>query len=117
MYRYALFPLLGILDSPDSRLSTIRARHIFFTTYYDPFYPDLHTYVAKPDTLHYSFSSSHPSIVSRLSVLDTFQREGWFAFLMSLWDNLLAAVSVWQSHAWEAWGADSYGQRMSWPPT
>ena len=87
---------------------------MFLTTYYDPFYPDLHLYSGKPYTYSYSISSSYTNPPMSISAI--LERDGWLAVLPGLWDNLLASVSAWQTHAWETWGAAGYGQ-ISWPPT
>jgi hypothetical protein len=90
---------------------------MFLTTYYDPFYPDLHLYTMKPDTRHRSISSS----VSRtswtfLTTLDTIQQEGWRTAAADMWGDLSVIVTGWQRQVWEVWG-DDRARTMSWPPT
>ncbi|KAG6820520.1 hypothetical protein H0H93_015993 [Arthromyces matolae] len=48
------------------RISAAQARHLFLTTYYNPYFPDLHLYISNPDTL-------------RLSI-DDFSDTAWFTF-------------------------------------
>ncbi|KAG6920101.1 hypothetical protein DXG01_010169 [Tephrocybe rancida] len=55
------------------RLATSRAQDLFLTTYYDPFYPDIHLYTSRPDTLRLSVDDSLE--VSWLSIPDIFHRE------------------------------------------
>jgi hypothetical protein len=107
-------PLSNYLHS----ISTIRARDLFLTTYYDPFYPDLHLYTTKPDTLHHSISSSlSRTSWSIISILDILRRDGWKALAEAMWNNLVVIVSDWQKHAWETWGADVIQENAPWPPT
>jgi hypothetical protein len=105
-------------NHPRCSISISRAKDIFLTTYYDPFYPDLHLYTVKPDTHHDSTSfSASRTPWTFLSMLDTIQREGWRIAAAEIWGKLVVVVSGWQRQAWEAWGADDPVQSMSWPPT
>lgn len=92
----------------------MRARNTFLTTYYDPFYPDLHLYVSKPDTRHPMLSSSG---TPWLSIPDTLRHEGWKASTEQIWDNVSIMISDWQRLIWEAWGDDGIGSNVAWPPT
>jgi serine/arginine repetitive matrix protein 2 len=101
------------------RFATIRARELFLTTYYDPFYPDLHLYTTKPDTLRHSVMSSmvrSPSW-SVFSLSHSFQRYGWRAVAEQIWDRFCLFICDCQRQAWEAWGAEDQLSGTSWPPT
>jgi serine/arginine repetitive matrix protein 2 len=101
------------------RFATARARDIFLTTYYDPFYPDLHLYITKPDALRHSVVSSlarAPSW-SLHSLRETLRRHGWNVVVKEILDRLLLVVSDWQRQAWEAWGFEDQLLKISWPPT
>jgi len=94
------------------RVSTARARDIFLNTYYDPYYPELHLYVTKPDT--FRLSISHATHWSIFSIADTIQRSGWKAAASEAWNGLGMAVWDWQKQVWDTWGAP---ETVSWPPT
>jgi serine/arginine repetitive matrix protein 2 len=106
-------------DEDMCRFATVRARELFLTTYYDPFYPDLHLYTTKPDTLRHSVVSSmirSPSW-SVFSLPYTFRRYGWRAVAEQIWDSFSLFVWDCQRQAWEAWGAEDQLRGTSWPPT
>jgi serine/arginine repetitive matrix protein 2 len=91
-----------------------RARHLFLTTYYDPFYAELHLYTSRPDTLRRDMFSL--SRTPWLSLLDTLRHEGWKTSAGQLLDNISIIVGDWQREFWENWGTD--GHRIAgWPPT
>ncbi|OBZ68166.1 hypothetical protein A0H81_11792 [Grifola frondosa] len=97
------------------RMSAIRAKHIFLTTYYDSFNPDLYLYVTRPDTINHSIPSSGWSI---FSIPATIQRVGWTGVVAELWGNATGAFYHWQRRTWDVWGANAGGQTaLSWPPT
>ncbi|KAF5386174.1 hypothetical protein D9615_002384 [Tricholomella constricta] len=96
------------------RVTVMRAKDLFLTTYYDPFYPEMHLYTSRPDTLRLSMlSSSGPSW---FSIPDIFHREGWKAFSRHIWHNLSVLVWDWQQLVWETLG-EGAAQSSSWPPT
>lgn len=93
------------------RYSNIRARRTFLTTYYDPFYADLHLYTTR-DTFDRSIPS-HPTW-SLSYIPDTIARAGWTGAIIEVWGNATAFLS--QSS--EVWRTQSRGQApLSWPPT
>ncbi|KAF8629203.1 hypothetical protein AX17_005788 [Amanita inopinata Kibby_2008] len=96
------------------QFATKQARNIFLSTYYDPFYPDLHLYTIRPDTLRRTISSSG---IPKISVLDSFQRDGWKATLGLAWDNVCIFIYDLRTRIWETWGDDSTQRVASWPPT
>ncbi|KAG5725898.1 hypothetical protein E4T56_gene5117 [Termitomyces sp. T112] len=95
------------------RISVTRAQDLFLTTYYDPFYPDLHLYITKPDTLQFSMHDS--SRASWDIIPYTFYLEGWKASTLQIWHNLSIMVSNWQQLLWENVGEGP--PQISWPPT
>jgi len=94
------------------RVSTARAKDIFLNTYYDPYYPELHLYVTKPDA--FRLSMSHASRWSIFSMPDTLRRGGWQTAVSEAWNGLSMMVWDWQNQAWDNWGA---AETVSWPPT
>ncbi|EPQ57166.1 hypothetical protein GLOTRDRAFT_115203 [Gloeophyllum trabeum ATCC 11539] len=96
------------------KVSVLRARRIFLTTYYDPFYPDLHLHLIKRDTLHH-VSITTPTSWSIFSIPDGVQRVGWRGAFSEMWGNMTLGVTNLQQHVWRVWGAED--QPLSWPPT
>jgi len=95
------------------RFTIMRARDFFLTTYYDPFYADLHLYTSRPNTLRLSMDSFFRP--SWYSIPDTFHREGWKASSRQIWDNLSVIVWDWQQLLWETLGDGTTSS--TWPPT
>ncbi|PCH43921.1 hypothetical protein WOLCODRAFT_26303 [Wolfiporia cocos MD-104 SS10] len=96
------------------RMSYVRAKRIFLTTYYDPFYADLYLYPFHADTLDHAIPAPSWSIYS---VPDTFARSGWLGVLGELWGNATCAVSHWQRQTIEVWRPNLQGEASSsWPP-
>lgn len=92
------------------RISVIRAKHDFLTTYYDPFFPDLYLHVTKPDTTCHSIPSRCLPV--------TAERAAWTRSLADLWANLSCTVSRWQRLTWDLWTSGSpKPQGTMWPPT
>lgn len=97
------------------RMSKVYARHQFLTTYFDPFYANLHLHPTKPefiyDTNLFSFlrrASMDPSLLERLGV------DGpMYQFKRSIAD----LVTQVQRSIWESWGASVNDQVTAWPPT
>ena len=91
------------------------ARHQFLTTYFDPFYANLHLHPTKPefiyDTNIFSFlrrASMDPSLLERLGI------DGpMYQFKRSIADLVAQA----QRYIWESWGASVNDQVRAWPPT
>ncbi|KAJ7209622.1 hypothetical protein GGX14DRAFT_452266 [Mycena pura] len=86
-------------------------RELFLTTYYDPFYPDLHLYGIKYDYL--TFPHTPPSITS---LSNTLRQEGFKAFIGSLVDTAALILADWRADTWRRWGAEDI-QSVRWPPT
>ncbi|OCH90254.1 hypothetical protein OBBRIDRAFT_609900 [Obba rivulosa] len=95
------------------RLSVIRAKRMFLTTYYDPFYPDLYLHITKSDT--FSYFIPLPSW-SFSSLSDTLGRAGWSGVVAEGWGNATRALYYWVRPTWDLPFTRSQG-RMSWPPT
>jgi serine/arginine repetitive matrix protein 2 len=112
MYRYVIASFLLQKSDHVCSVSVMQARDAFLTTYYDPFYPDLHLYTFKP-IQHSMLSSGTPW----LSIPDTLRREGWKASTGQIWDNLSIIVGEWQGQLWETWGNDNVQSNVVWPPT
>ncbi|KAK1229189.1 hypothetical protein PQX77_007761 [Marasmius sp. AFHP31] len=88
------------------RMSVSHAQHYFLTTYYDPYYPDLHLYHSTPE---------YPTQAKSLTEL--FWREGLRASALQVLDNVLITLSRWHNSAWRVWGADDIQLATAWPPT
>jgi serine/arginine repetitive matrix protein 2 len=96
-------------------MSKIYARHQFITTYFDPFYANLHLHPTKPefiyDTNLFSFlrrASMDPSLLERLGV------DGPMYQLKRSIADLVAQA---QRYIWESWGTSVTDQVTAWPPT
>ncbi|KAK2467820.1 hypothetical protein APHAL10511_000115 [Amanita phalloides] len=94
-------------------LAMKQAKDIFLSTYYDPFYPDLHLYTIRPDTHRHQLSSSS----SWMSILDTFRRDGFGATFALFWDKFSIFTYDLRTQIWETWGEGTTQQVASWPPT
>ncbi|KAH9039046.1 hypothetical protein EDB84DRAFT_1437098 [Lactarius hengduanensis] len=112
---WGIFSLQFIVFLVMYRMSKMYARHQFLTTYFDPFYANLHLHPTKPEFIHdtnlFSFlrrASMEPSLLERLGVDGPAYR-----FKRSIAD-LVAQV---QRCMWESWGASVNGQLTAWPPT
>ncbi|TFK44544.1 hypothetical protein BDQ12DRAFT_673185 [Crucibulum laeve] len=92
------------------RLTLMRAKSIFLTTYYDPFNPDLHLYTAIPNTYDDTFSSTQRT--AWRSIPGIFVREGWKASQGRVLDNIRLLLANWQ----QGW-LDSSSTPTVWPPT
>ncbi|KAH9945686.1 hypothetical protein B0H21DRAFT_744238 [Amylocystis lapponica] len=99
------------------RISVTRAKSMFLTTYYDPYYPDLYLYVDKPDTLYTSIPTS--SCRSAYHTSDAIAPIGWTDLVADMWSQTMCSVSQWQNQQWAAWSANHPQRRgaLSWPPT
>jgi hypothetical protein len=91
----------------------MHAKNLFLTTYYDPFYPDLHLYTSKPHILY-----SIPSSSSRafwFSRFDITCGEGWKKCAANAALNFYIFLGDLQNRIWEQWGSEAV--HNSWPPT
>ncbi|KAF7362075.1 hypothetical protein MVEN_00553100 [Mycena venus] len=87
-------------------------RELFLTTYYDPFYPDLHLYGIKYDYI--TFSRTSPTFTS---LSDTLRQEGFEAFCGRLVDMFVLRFADWRLDTWRRWRGDDMQQSVRWPPT
>ena len=111
----ALFNCLAKTKSNEAhRYSTIRAKRIFLTTYYDAFEPALFAHIPKSDALQRA-SPSPSSVSSPFSVSDALFRSGLKGFLKESWSRVSAAAIEWQVQLWDAWRRDV--RTTAWPPT
>ncbi|KAJ3547622.1 hypothetical protein NM688_g5380 [Phlebia brevispora] len=89
-------------------LSAVRAKHIFLTTYYDAFHPDLFLHLTKHRAIPASTSWS-------LSVIsETLIRAGWRGLMSEIWGNVTLLVDDVRNNLWDAWGQQ---RTPVWPPT
>ncbi|KAI0305666.1 hypothetical protein B0F90DRAFT_1924051 [Multifurca ochricompacta] len=112
---WGIFFLQFVIFLAMYRMSKIHARHQFLTTYFDPFYADLHLHPTKPefvyDTNLFSFlrrSSLEPSHLERLGI------EGP---ILHAKRNIADAIAQVQNFIWESWGTSGDDQGRAWPPT
>jgi serine/arginine repetitive matrix protein 2 len=73
---------------------------MFLTTYYDPFYADLHIYTTKPGGFRHTLSSRARASSHKMT---------------NLLDVVVNAVLHLQQRVWETWGAED--SNAPWPPT
>ena len=97
-----------------SRISSVRAKKAFLTTYYDPLYLDLYLYIVKPDTTQCAI----PPSPWTASATDNSRTSSYLDAITSLWNFTLCMITSWQRQAWEVWDAN-YPQQgtIAWPPT
>lgn len=95
-------------------LSTIRAKQIFLTTYYDAFTPDLFSHISKTHLRNAIPPASSPS-ATPFSIADALTRDGWKGVLHEAWTRATLLVADWQNHLWDTWG--QHPGRTAWPPT
>lgn len=112
LYVSVSIPPLLILETRinDGRhsLSTVRAKHIFLTTYYDAFQPDLFLHLTK----HRAIPSSASWSMSVIS--ETLIRTGWRGLMSEMWGNVTLLVDDVRNNLWTAWGQQ---RTPAWPPT
>ena len=92
----------------DLSLSTIRAKHIFLTTYYDAFHPDLFLHLTK----HRAIPSTASWSLSVIS--ETLIRTGWRGLMSEMWGNVTLLVDDVRNNLWTVWGQQ---RTPVWPPT
>ncbi|KAJ7124938.1 hypothetical protein C8R44DRAFT_702862 [Mycena epipterygia] len=93
------------------RIQKKSTKELFLTTYYDPFYPDLHLYGIKYD--YVSLPRTPPALAS-LSY--TLRQEGLKAFVVNIFDTAVILFTDLRADTWRRWGAEDM-QSMRWPPT
>jgi len=97
------------------RLSHVRSRKLFLSTYYEPLYPDLYLHVTHPERFRQSFESVTPPW-SVYHVPGTWARTGWTGVLSEFAGNVTLYVSGWQKQMQEAWRNTASGTDIPWPP-
>ncbi|KAJ7287377.1 hypothetical protein C8J57DRAFT_1283728 [Mycena rebaudengoi] len=95
------------------RLQKTSARDLFLTTYYDPFYQDLHLYNIKHDYVGLFFLRAPPSVASLSATL---WQDGFKAFVANLVDMADLIFADLRANTWRKWGADDM-HYVRWPPT
>lgn len=90
----------------------MHAKNLFLTTYYDPFYPDLHLYTSKPHILYSIPSSSRAFWFSRFDITCG---EGWKKCAANAAQNFYIFLGDLRNRIWEQWGSEAVYD--SWPPT
>lgn len=113
LWSFLVFQVLLIIYM--YRLSTIRAKHIFLTTYYDAFSPELFSHFYKSDS-SLGIPSSSASSPSLLSLQNTLNTVGWKGVFAEVWTYISAVLFDWLSQLWDTWGRRP-GRTIAWPPT
>ncbi|KIP10955.1 hypothetical protein PHLGIDRAFT_187040 [Phlebiopsis gigantea 11061_1 CR5-6] len=98
------------------RLSTIRAKQIFLTTYYDAFTPDLFSHLSKTQSVQHAIPPASSPTPSPFSITDALTRDGWKAVLAEAWARSTVVITELQNHIWDVWGRHP-GRSHAWPPT
>lgn len=98
-----------------SRFSLNHARNIFLSTYYDPFYAELHLYTITPHTPQHSTIAA--TLTSWLSIPSTLWQEGWSAFSSKITHSVTSLIHDGQQYLWETLGDGSTQITVQWPPT
>ncbi|KAI0254145.1 hypothetical protein BJV78DRAFT_1188986 [Lactifluus subvellereus] len=97
------------------RMSRTHARHQFLTTYFDPFYADLHLHPNKPD---YNYDTNLFSFFRRPSLEPSYpELLGIDGPIQYIRRNIAHAVARVQRSMWESWGASGDDRVKAWPPT
>jgi hypothetical protein len=82
---------------------------MFFTSYYDPFNPDLFLYTTNPNT-QYSAPSTSWNLVTK-----AVWRGDYTAFAEAFFDNLSILIKGWHQQLWDVWGDDPNRPIGTWP--
>ena len=85
------------------------ARHLFLTTYIDPFYPELYIHVTDPDHLHLSMA---PNAYSELPISAS---SSWLGTILASLRALLDRILTLKESLWDVWMDTP--QSTPWPPT
>ncbi|TFK54527.1 hypothetical protein OE88DRAFT_1724127 [Heliocybe sulcata] len=96
------------------KVATFRARRIYETTYYDPFYPDLYIHALKSDALQHAAVPAQASW-SVFSIPDGVARGGLGVAFSEMWGNMTIAAANFNRWTYEILGTDN--QLWAWPPT
>ena len=88
-------------------LSTAHAKHYFLTTYYDPYYSELHLYTIMPEYPRHT-----------TSIADAFWRDGLRGSAIQGLDNVITVICHWHNSLLRLWGVEQIATTMdAWPPT
>ncbi|KAI0331186.1 hypothetical protein GY45DRAFT_1345470 [Cubamyces sp. BRFM 1775] len=107
--------ILLIVSAAMYRYSHVQARKIFLTTYYDPFNPELHLYLARPDTYPHTIPLCPSWSVS--SVFSSLQRAGLKGVAADAWASASCSVSAYVQSLWFDINYVPDTVTRSWPPT
>jgi serine/arginine repetitive matrix protein 2 len=89
----------------------MQARKIFLTTYYDPFYADLHLYSVKPSrTIHWY------SILDLRGQDQNLDQGSIYSAVWGALDMIWIFISHLETALWSGWNRDIQNA-TSWPPT
>jgi serine/arginine repetitive matrix protein 2 len=99
----------------DGSMSRTHARHQFLTTYFDPFYANLHLHPNKPD---YNYDTSLFSFFRRPSMEPSYpELLGIGGPVNYIKRNIADVVARFQRSLWESWGTSGDVRVKAWPPT
>lgn len=98
-----------------NRLSHVRSRQLFLTTYYDPLFPDLYLHLTHPEMFARSSENANPPW-SIYHVPDAWARVGWAGVFSEFSGNFTVHVSDWQRQVQELWRTTYTRTDMPWPP-
>lgn len=101
---------------PLHRLSHMRSRQLFLSTYYEPLFPDLYLHVTHPERFIQSLENVTPPW-SIYHVPDTWARAGCMGVVSEFVGNVTLRVSDWQRQMQEYWDTTHSRTDVSWPPT
>ncbi|KAH9894936.1 hypothetical protein C8Q73DRAFT_645470 [Cubamyces lactineus] len=107
--------VLLILSAAMYRYSHVQARKIFLTTYYDPFNPELHLHLARPDTYHHAIPLCPSWSVS--SAFSSLQRAGLKGVAADAWASASCSVSAYVQSFWFDISRAPDTVPHTWPPT
>ncbi|KAI0067171.1 hypothetical protein BV25DRAFT_1819465 [Artomyces pyxidatus] len=107
---WCIFFMQFVLFLAMYRMSKQHAKNQFLTTYYDPFYAELHLHPTKREM---NYDANLFAFVRRASYADSAMPES----LLSLWHDVFNTVAGWQRQAWETWGERPQALGGTWPPT
>ena len=97
MWRYRDVPYLRPDLIPFARYAHTEALRLFYTTYYDPLYPEF-TPIQESPSFSGTLSASRSWTI--LDAYETIRREGW----LSIRKEIIRAMRHVGDQAWERWG-------------
>jgi len=90
--------------TPFSRYAHAEARRLFYTTYYDPLYPEF-TPIQESSCFNGALSISRSWTM--VDAYETIRREGWY----SIGKEILRAIRHIGDQAWERWGEHAHFEK------